>query len=204
MFDFLAALLGIVIISPLLIVVALLIKVGSNGPVFYLQQRIGRNFRPFQIYKFRTMRPGSDANGNTCTVKGDDRITEIGGFLRKTKLDELPQLFNVLKGDMSLVGPRPEVAFYVNLFKDDYSVVLNVRPGITDYSAIEYSNEEEILSQLTNGEAKQCYPTVHDAYIKEILPVKIVLYKKYISEQSFLSDLKLIARTFLKILKLKY
>jgi len=190
LFEFFAALFGIIIISPLLLVVALIVKVGSAGPIIYHQQRIGRSFHPFMIYKFRTMRPGSDADGNTCTVKGDARITPIGRLLRKTKLDELPQLFNVLIGDMSLVGPRPEVAQYVEMFKEDYKTVLSVRPGITDYAAIEYRNEEAILARYSNPQ---------EAYAKEILPAKIALYKKYIAEQSFLTDLRIILRTLGKL-----
>lgn len=187
MLDLLAALLGVIIISPLLLVIALIVKVESAGPVIYCQKRMGRNFRPFSIYKFRTMYTGADADGNTCTVKGDPRITAIGSFLRKTKMDELPQLFNVLKGDMSLVGPRPEVARYVEMFREDYKTVLSVRPGITDYAAIEFRHEESILAR---------YGDPQDAYVKEILPAKIVLYKKYIAEQSLLTDLKLIVKTF--------
>jgi lipopolysaccharide/colanic/teichoic acid biosynthesis glycosyltransferase len=193
-FDLLAALIGIILISPLLLLVALIVKIGSAGPVLYCQQRIGRDFKPFSIYKFRTMRPGSDADGNTCTVQGDSRITPIGRLLRKTKLDELPQLFNVLKGEMSLVGPRPEVARYVELFREDYKTVLSVRPGITDYAAIEYRDEEGVLNALVGGK----YASVHEAYIAEVLPAKIQLYKKYIAEQFFLPDLGIIFKTLLK------
>ena len=189
-----AALIGIILISPLLLLVALIVKIGSAGPVLYCQQRIGRDFKPFSIYKFRTMRPGSDADGNTCTVQGDSRITPIGRLLRKTKLDELPQLFNVLKGEMSLVGPRPEVARYVELFREDYKTVLSVRPGITDYAAIEYRDEEGVLNALVGGK----YASVHEAYIAEVLPAKIQLYKKYIAEQFFLPDLGIIFKTLLK------
>ena len=192
--DFFAALCGIAVLSPLLLAIAIIVKAGSAGPVMYCQQRIGRNFKPFTIYKFRTMRPGSDADGDTCTVKGDARITPIGHILRKTKIDELPQLLNVIKGDMSLVGPRPEVARYVELFHDEYKTVLSVRPGITDYAAIEYRDEERILQQLG---AK--YPTTHEAYVAEILPAKIALYKKYVAEQSPLTDLRIILRTLRKV-----
>lgn len=213
--DIAAALLGIAALAPLLILIAIAVKLGGGGPVLYLQQRIGRNFRPFMIYKFRTMRPGADSDGNTCTVKGDARITPVGRLLRKTKLDELPQLFNVLKGDMSLVGPRPEVERYVELFREDYAEVLSVRPGITDYAAIEYSDEEEVLQKLVGekagrldcgqaGRESDCLPkyfSVQDAYVAEVLPAKIELYKKYIAEQSFLTDLALIMKTLLKIVR---
>lgn len=187
LFDLGAAFLGIIIVSPFLLAIAFIIKLGGAGPVIYCQQRVGRNFQPFYIYKFRTMCPGSDADGNTCTVKGDARITPVGRFLRKAKLDELPQLLNVVKGDMSLVGPRPEVPRYVEMFKEDYKTVLSVRPGITDYAAIEYRNEEGVLAR---------YPNPQEAYAREILPAKIKLYKKYIAEQSFLTDLNIIASTF--------
>lgn len=193
LFDLSAAFFGILVLSPFLLVIALIIKLGDIGPVVYSQQRIGRNFKPFTIYKFRTMRPSSDTDRNTCTVQGDARITPIGRMLRISKLDELPQLFNVLIGDMSLVGPRPEVAYYVKMFREDYTPVLGVRPGITDYAAIEYRHEEALLADLVCKKAK--YSTPHEAYIKEILPSKIALYRKYIAQQSLLTDLKIIMRT---------
>lgn len=181
---------AIVLISPALLFIAVLIKITDNGDVFFRQERVGVNFRPFTLYKFRTMYSGTASAGSPVTVKGDVRITAIGRLLRKTKLDELPQLFNVLLGDMSLVGPRPEVVQYVEMFKEDYKTVLSVRPGITDYAAIEFRHEESILARYSNPQ---------EAYTTEILPAKIVLYKKYIAEQSFSTDLKIILRTLAKL-----
>lgn len=190
-FDIIASALGIAMLSPLLIIVAIIIKVISPGHVIYCQKRIGLNFKPFLLYKFRSMYINADSTGNTVTIKGDSRITPIGRILRKTKLDELPQLFNVLKGDMSLVGPRPEVEKYVMMFEADYRTVLSVRPGITDYAAIEYRNEEAVLAAYADPQA---------AYEREILPAKIALYKKYISELSFMTDIKILARTFAAVI----
>lgn len=195
--DLFSSFLGIIVLSPVLLLVSLLVKLGDGGAVIYRQRRIGRDFEPFEIYKFRTMSSGADSDGNTCTVKGDSRITKVGNILRKTKLDELPQLFNVLKGDMSLVGPRPEVARYVDLFRKDYELVLTVRPGITDYAAIEYRNEEEVLGQLAGVQ----YSTVHDAYVAVVLPAKIALYKRYLTDLSFGADLKIISATVFRLLK---
>ena len=192
MFDFSVALFAIAFLSPLLIAIALIVRFGGAGPIVYCQQRIGRGFNPFWIYKFRTMLPGSDAHGNTCTVHGDVRITNVGRFLRGTKLDELPQLFNVLKGDMSIVGPRPEVLRYVGMFSEDYRTILSVRPGITDFAAIEFRNEERILADYDDPEK---------AYRENILPAKIALYKKYISEQSLKTDLKIVFKTFLALFR---
>jgi len=224
LFDLFVVLIAVAFIGPLLLIIALLVKATDNGPVFFRQERIGMDFRPFILYKFRTMRFGHISVGPPVTVKDDPSITPIGRVLRKTKLDELPQLFNVLTGDISLVGPRPEVSQYVEMFKEDYKTVLSVRPGITDFAAIEYRNEEAILLQMGGGAvgerlwdeglglkgrggensdggraAKRYYSTPREAYIKEILPAKISLYKKYIAEQSFLTDLKIIARTISKL-----
>ena len=190
LFDFLVVLIAIVLISPILLLIALLIKITDNGPVLFSQERIGLNSQPFTLYKYRSMRPMGTSEGPAVTAKGDARITPIGRLLRKTKLDELPQLFNVLIGDMSLVGPRPEVGRYVDMFRDDYKTVLSVRPGITDYAAIEYRNEEAVLARD---------PDPQEAYAKEILPAKILLYKKYIAELSFLTDLTIIVRTLGKL-----
>lgn len=190
-FDLISAVCGILLLSPVLLLTALVLKL-SGSPILFSHRRIGLNFRPFFTYKFRTMVTGADKNGSAITTGGDVRITPIGRLLRKTKLDELPQLFNVLKGDMSLVGPRPEVEQYVEMFREDYKTVLSIRPGITDYAAIEYRNEEEILARYAD-------PNV--AYANNILPSKIVLYKRYILEQSFLTDLKIIVITLGKIFR---
>jgi len=190
-FDIIISFCGIIVVLPLLIASAILVKVSSKGPVIYRQQRIGRNFNPFLIYKFRTMRQNSDADGNTCTIKGDPRVTPVGRFLRKTKMDELPQLFNVITGDMSLVGPRPEVERYVQMFRSDYAEILRVRPGITDYAAIEYRDEETILAGYEDHEK---------AYREEILPAKIRLYRKYLENISFSTDLRILLSTVWRVL----
>lgn len=195
--DVAASACGIVLLSPVLILAALAVKFSGPGPVFFSHKRVGRNFKPFFTHKFRTMVADADRKGGEITTGGDARITAIGRLLRKTKIDELPQLFNVLNGDMSLVGPRPEVAQYVELFKEDYVAVLSVRPGITDYAAIEYRNEEEVLRQLCapGAQGPGRYATPHEAYVAQVLPAKIALYKDYISRQSLFTDLGIILRT---------
>jgi lipopolysaccharide/colanic/teichoic acid biosynthesis glycosyltransferase len=185
-FDIVAAALGVVILSPLLLMAAVLVKLSSPGPVFFQQERIGKGFRPFLIYKFRTMRPDAPATGMLITVGNDPRVTRIGRLLRKTKIDELPQLINVLKGDMSLVGPRPEVPKYVELFRADYDEILRVRPGITDLASLKYRDEAAVLGDSSN---------VEERYETQILPDKIKLGKEYIKRSSFLFDLKLIEKT---------
>ncbi|HAH32848.1 MAG TPA: sugar transferase [Elusimicrobia bacterium] len=189
-FDLIAVACGIVFLSPLFVLAALAVKLGGRGPVLFSHRRIGLNFKPFFTHKFRTMTVDADKHGPAITAGGDARITPMGRLLRKTKLDELPQLFNVLKGEMSLVGPRPEVAQYVEMFKEDYKTVLSVRPGITDYAAIEYRDEVAVLAQ---------YSDPQEAYVQKLLPAKILLYKKYIAEQSFLTDLKILVRTLIKL-----
>ena len=190
--DILASLFGLIILSPFLLFITLLIKLSDPGPAFFTQIRIGQDFKPFRLIKFRSMVVDADRMGALVTSGDDPRITRIGRFLRKTKLDELPQLINVLRGDMSLVGPRPEVAKYIDVYRDDYKEILQVRPGITDYGAIEYRHEEEVLKQYKDPE---------EGYIKEVLPAKIKLYRKYISEVSFFTDMRLIFRTILHIIK---
>jgi lipopolysaccharide/colanic/teichoic acid biosynthesis glycosyltransferase len=193
-FDIVFSLFGLFILLPLLPFVAILIKLDSRGPVFYRQERVGRDFRIFVIYKFRTMMVNADRQGALITAAGDKRITKIGGLLRRYKIDELPQLFNVLKGDMSFVGPRPEVSEYVELFKSDYRKLLTVRPGITDPASLKYSNEETILGM---SKASQ------DAYTNRILPEKIRLSSDYIDSHTLVTDLKLIMMTLLKTSRAK-
>lgn len=189
-FDFLVSLLGLVILSPLLLIAAVLIKLTSRGPIFFRQERIGRGFRPFHILKFRTMVPDAPNLGGQLTTGEDPRVTRIGYLLRKVKLDELPQLINVLKGDMSFVGPRPEVPRYVEMFRKDYEELLSVRPGITDPASLKYRHESEVLGQSQNPET---------TYIKEILPDKIALAKEYIRRSSLWFDLGLILKTILRM-----
>src|SRR5262249_53788275 len=161
-------------------------KLDSKGSVFFKQERMGKGFRPFYIYKLRTMVENASQMGGPITFGNDPRITRVGKLLRKTKLDELPQLINVLKGEMSLVGPRPEIRQYVELFQQDYEQILKMRPGITDVASLKYRDETTILGRSRNPEAE---------YLKHVLPDKIRLEKEYIRRSSFLLDLKLIFRT---------
>lgn len=174
-----------------MIIIAILIKLDSKGPVFFKQVRVTKNGREFKIFKYRTMRVGSDKYSQ-ITVGKDSRITKVGDFLRKYKLDEIPQLINVLIGDMSLVGPRPEVPKYVALYTEEQREILKVRAGITDYASIEFSNENDILANEVDPEK---------AYIEKIMPRKIELNKKYLSEISVMTDIKIILLTIKKILK---
>lgn len=191
-FDLCAGIFGLVLVSPLFVIIAGLVKASDGGPIFYRQKRIGRYFRPFVLLKFRSMTVDAERSGPQITVRNDHRITSIGKLLRKTKLDELPQLINVVRGDMSLVGPRPEVPKYVDLFRADYERILTVMPGITDFAAVEFKDEERVLQQFDQPE---------EGYIKFILPRKMELYAKYISELGFWTDIKLIFLTILKIIR---
>ena len=184
--DIVAALIGLIVLFPLLIVIAVWIKLSSKGPLFYSQKRVGKDFKEFDIYKFRSMVINADKIGPSVTSGNDPRITEIGKFIRRTKIDELPQLLNVLKGDMSLVGPRPEVMKFVEKKRDEYKKILSVRPGITDNAAIEFRDEETIMNQYKDKER---------AYLDIILPKKIKLYYYYIDNISFVNDIKLILKT---------
>lgn len=187
LFDIIASGLGLLILSPLLLIVAIWIKLDSPGPVFYRQIRVGRYGKDFRIFKFRSMRIGSD-KGSLITVGGhDSRITRSGYFIRKTKIDELPQLINVFIGDMSLVGPRPEVRHYVDYWTKEQMHVLDVRPGITDPASIRYRNENELLEQAEDPEKY---------YIEVIMQDKLKLYLQYVAEQNFWYDIKLIFQTF--------
>jgi len=185
-FDFIAAFIGLLLLSPILLVIALWIKFSSKGPLFYTQKRVGKDFKEFDIYKFRSMVVNADKIGPSVTSSDDSRITEVGKFIRKTKIDELPQLLNVLKGDMSLVGPRPEVMQFVAKKRDEYKKVLSVRPGITDNAAIEFRDEETIMN---------AYEDKEKAYLDIILPKKIKLYYNYIDNISFTNDIKLLLHT---------
>ena len=188
--DIFLSCIGLIILLPFFAVIAMLIKYDSRGPVFFRQERIGKNFREFKIYKFRSMEVDAFKKGPQITVSGDNRVTRIGKVLRKYKIDELPQLINVLKGEMSFVGPRPEVRKYVELFKQDYQKLLIVRPGITDPASIKYSKEESVLSLSNNWE---------EDYIKRILPEKIQLSSQYINHHNIFIDLDLIFKTIFKI-----
>lgn len=191
-FDIFASGLGLLILSPLFIVVAIWIKFDSKGPVFYKQLRVGRHNKDFYIYKFRSMRVGADSGSLVTIGERDPRVTRSGYFIRKFKIDELPQLFNVLIGDMSLVGPRPEVRHYVDYWTEAQMRVLDVRPGITDPASIKYRNENELMEKAENPE---------EYYINVIMQEKIKLYLEYVDNASFWYDIKLIFKTFLVILK---
>lgn len=189
-FDLLFSLVGLVFLSPLLIIVYVFIILESKGSGFYTQQRVGLNGVDFKLFKFRSMAVGSDKKGLITIGGNDGRITKIGLFIRKFKIDELPQLFNVLVGDMSIVGPRPEVRKYVDLYTNDQRKVLNVKPGITDYASIEYANENEILGKADDPDKM---------YIDEIMPAKIELNIKYIENKSLKEYFNIIFLTFFKI-----
>ena len=190
LFDIVVALGALLVLFPLFLIVAATIKLDSTGPIFFRQQRMGRGFHPFFIYKFRTMTDNRQNAGALFTVKHDPRITRVGRFLRKSKIDELPQLINVLKGEMTFVGPRPEVPSYVDLFRQDYEEILRVRPGITDLASIKYRDEASVLAQSPDPEAE---------YVNRVLPDKIKLAKEYISHSSFLFDLGLLFKTFYRL-----
>jgi len=190
-FDIILSLFGLIILLPFMLIIAVFIKFDSKGPVFFRQVRVTKGGKEFKIFKYRTMKVGSDKYSQ-ITVGKDGRITKIGSFLRKYKLDEIPQLINVFIGDMSLVGPRPEVPKYVALYTDEQKEILKVRAGITDYASIEFSDENNLLALEEDSEK---------AYIEKIMPKKIELNKKYILEISILTDIKIILLTIKKILK---
>jgi lipopolysaccharide/colanic/teichoic acid biosynthesis glycosyltransferase len=186
-FDLVVAASALVLLAPLLIIVAIWITLDSSGSPFFRQVRVGRHGIPFRIVKFRTMHVGSHLSGALITASGDVRVTSAGRFLRRFKLDELPQLWNVLRGEMSIVGPRPEVPQYVDLYPPSLKwVVLSVRPGITDPAAIRYMEEEEILARYKDSE--EAYRTIH-------LPRKVRLYVEYVQDQSFSRDFRIILAT---------
>lgn len=187
LFDIVASGLGLVVLSPLFLILAIWIKLDSKGPVFYRQVRVGRYNKDFRIFKFRSMRVGSD-KGSLVTIGGrDPRITRSGYIIRKLKLDELPQLINVFIGDMSLVGPRPEVRHYVDYWTENQMHVLDVRPGITDLASIKFRNENELMEKAEDPE---------QYYINVIMQEKIKLYLEYVKHHSFFGDIALIFKTF--------
>ena len=188
-FDIGVSFVGLILLSPLMLLAALAIKLDSPGPIMFRQKRIGEGFHPFLIYKFRTMQEASGRR-RSLTVGDDPRITSSGRFLRRTKIDEIPQLINVLKGDMSFVGPRPEVPEFVELFRSEYEKILKVRPGITDLASLKYRDEAAVLEQSENPE---------EEYLRRVLPDKINLSKEYISRSSFFFDLTLILKTVRKL-----
>ena len=192
LFDLVLSIWGIMVLLPAFITIAILIKIDSKGDIIFKQIRVTKNGKKFEIFKFRTMRPNAEKEGQ-ITVGADNRITTIGKLLRKTKLDEMPQLFNIVMGDMSFVGPRPEVPKYVDLYTEEQKEILKVRAGITDYASIYFSNESEILGEQTDPEKY---------YIEKIMPYKIELNKKYIKEAGLITDIKIIFLTIFKIVGL--
>lgn len=190
--DILFSIVGIVLLLPFFIIVAIWIKLDDRGPIFYRQLRVGRHGRDFQLFKFRSMRVNTDKLSGLTVGKRDPRITNAGFWLRKFKLDELPQLINVLNGTMSLVGPRPEIRKYVNLYSAEQMEVLSVRPGITDEASIAYSNENELLGAAADPE---------EFYIRKIMPDKLALNMRFIRNPSVINYLGIITRTVLKVVK---
>jgi lipopolysaccharide/colanic/teichoic acid biosynthesis glycosyltransferase len=187
LFDILFSLGALLMVSPVLIGAMIWVALDSRGPIFFRQVRVGRGNREFRIYKFRTMRPNAERLGPQITVGADARVTRSGDFLRKYKIDELPQFLNVLLGDMSVVGPRPEVPRYVELYPAPLrNLVLSVRPGITDLASIEYRDENRLLAGSADPEA---------TYVSQIMPAKLALCEKYVRTRSFVGDLVIIART---------
>uniref|UniRef100_UPI0040479C3C sugar transferase n=1 Tax=Limnohabitans sp. TaxID=1907725 RepID=UPI0040479C3C len=192
-FDLLASGLGLVLLAPLLLVLSIWIKLDSQGPVFFRQERVGRDGKLFRIHKFRTMVTDAECSGLQITVGADARVTRVGQWMRKYKLDELPQLLDVWLGQMSLVGPRPEVPRYVACYPAKVrDVVLSVRPGITDRASIEFKDENLILGRATDPDK---------AYVEEVLPIKLKYYVEYIETNSLLGDVKLIIRTFAALVR---
>ena len=189
--DIFFSLIGLIVLFPLFLVISLIITLDSKGGVFYKQTRVGKDGKDFKLFKFRSMAVGSDKKGLLTVGGNDSRITKPGYFIRKYKIDELPQLINVFIGDMSLVGPRPEVRKYVDLYNQEQQKVLSVQPGITDYASIAYINENEVLGNSENPEK---------TYIEEVMPSKLKLNLKYIEEKSVVTDIKIIFKTIAKII----
>jgi len=189
-FDILFSIIGLLILSPVFLLIILYIPIDSRGGIFYLQTRVGKGGKDFRLIKFRTMSGGADKKGALTVGKRDSRITRFGFFLRRFKLDELPQLINVLKGNMSLVGPRPEIPIFVGMYSDEQRKVLMVRPGLTDYASIEYINEDEILGKSADPEK---------TYIEEVMPEKIRLNMKFIEQPSIAMYFRIIWLTIRRI-----
>lgn len=190
-FDILFSVSVLLLLFPILFIIGILIILESRGGMFFLQKRIGKNEQSFQILKFRTMFLDSEKKGQITVGERDPRITRVGFFLRKYKLDELPQFWNVLIGEMSIVGPRPEVPFYVNFYDKNQRQVFIVKPGITDYASLKYFDENVLLGKSENPE---------QTYIQEIMPAKLALNLEYVNQHNFFTDLKIIGKTVLKIL----
>ncbi|MDB9961283.1 sugar transferase [Oceanihabitans sp.] len=192
LFDIIFSFIGLIILLPILLIIAIGIKIESKGAVFYRQTRVGRHNQDFKIFKFRTMFVGSDNKGLLTLGDNDNRVTKIGYYLRKYKLDELPQLINVFIGNMSFVGPRPEVRKYVDYYSEEDLQIFKIKPGITDYASIAFRNEAELLKAAADPEK---------LYVEDIMPKKIALNKKYINNNSLIADIKIIIKTILIIIR---
>ena len=191
LFDLLCASILLVVFSPLFLLIAVLIKLGSTGPVLYSAERTGRYGKPFRYYKFRSMVVDADKLGGSTTAKNDPRVTRVGKFLRKYKLDELPQLVNIVKGEMSFVGPRPEMPEYTRLYTEEEKIILSVRPGMADYAIVKFIDLGEVVGT----------DNADEVYRANVLPVKNKLRMRYVKEQTLLGDIKIIWKTFLRIVR---
>jgi lipopolysaccharide/colanic/teichoic acid biosynthesis glycosyltransferase len=190
-FDLICAAIGLLLLSPVFLIIGIIIR-QDGGPAFFRQERVGLNGKTFRIFKFRTMTVNAEQQGTQITAGHDPRITGIGSIMRKTKIDELPQLINVFLGQMSLVGPRPEVPAYVERWsKEDQNIILSVKPGMTDYASLIYSDEQTVLGASDNPDK---------VYLEEVMPHKLSFYRKYVQEQSFWLDLRIIIATILKLI----
>jgi len=190
-FDLVLSIPSLIILSPVYLLSAILIKLDTPGPILFSQDRIGQNGKPFRLYKFRTMVKDAAKIGPPVTTADDPRITRTGRLLRKFKVDEMLQVMNIVKGDMSVLGPRPEVKKYIDIFAEEYKDILKIKPGMTDYALIAFRNEEDILTRFQN---------VEEGYIKEVMPKKIKLYRQYLSEMSLRTDIKIFFQTIWEIL----
>jgi len=190
-FDFSLALTSLVFLSPIFLILALIIKIETPGPVFFRQARMGKNFVPFQIFKFRSMVVDNSEKPLQLAITNDSRITTVGKVLRKSKLDEIPQLINILKGEMSFVGPRPELEMFTDKYHEEFAEILRVKPGLTDLASVEFKDEESLHSSSENSIAN---------YIEHIMPKKIEMAKTYSKNPSFLLDLQIIFKTLLKLI----
>ena len=190
-FDLVLSIPSLIILSPVYLLSAILIKLDTPGPILFSQERIGQNGKPFRLYKFRTMVKDAAKIGPPVTTAHDPRITRTGRLLRKFKVDEMLQVMNIVKGDMSVIGPRPEVKKYIDIFAEEYKDILKIKPGMTDYALIAFRNEEDILSRFEN---------VEEGYIKEVMPEKIKLYRQYLSEMSLRTDIRIFFQTIWEIL----
>lgn len=195
MFDIIVSLLALIILIPVFVFISIWILLDSRGGIFYTQRRVGRGNKDFSMYKFRSMHPGADTKGLLTVGSRDPRVSKAGYWLRKAKLDELPQLINILRGDMSFVGPRPEVRKYVDLYDDQQLKVLDVRPGLTDYASLQYIDENLMLEASAEPEK---------TYVETIMPAKLKLNLRYINDQSLLLDIRIIFKTIAGILRARH